>query len=157
MNMDSNSIKRTWAAIDIIIADAKSDRLKLGEHFQRLQTLYSNKSADIRRSGVGTFEQELTKRDLKPRTVREWVSDYEAHRTGAATSAEKRKALRQLKPPADALTEFATLLPATALKAAYREAAKIFHPDRGGSKRKMQQLNNAWARIKTHYEQTLGN
>jgi hypothetical protein len=152
-----NSREQIWARIDELAPGTKN-RIALGQCFHELRTLYSDRQADVRRTiGHGIFESEIVRRGYKPRTVREWVKDYEADLAGAPSSAAKRKTLRQLKPSADALTEFAALLPATALKAAYREAAKIFHPDRGGNKRKMQQLNNAWARIKTHYEQTLVN
>jgi hypothetical protein len=94
MAEQGNPIERTWAKIDLILADAKSDRRKLGEHALELQSLYSNKSSDVRRLGVGTFEQELGKRELKPGTVREWIRDYRAFQSGAPSSAAKRKALR---------------------------------------------------------------
>jgi hypothetical protein len=140
--------ERIWTRIEELAPGTAKNRLALGQCFHELRNLYSDRQADVRRAiGHGVFEAEIAKRGYKPRTVREWVKDYEANLAGAPSSAAKRKARRQTKPSADALTEFAVLLPRTALKAAYREAAKILHPDHGGNERKMQRLNAAWERV----------
>src|SRR5437879_4388055 len=106
LTTEHNPIERAWAAIDLIRADAADDRLKLGEHFLRLQSLYSNKSADVRRFGVGTFQQELEKRGLKIRTVDEWIFDFKAHQSGSPSSAAKRKARRQIATQKKPSTEY---------------------------------------------------
>lgn len=47
-----------------------------------------------------------------------------------------------------AYAKFARLLPHDVLKKAYREAANLMHPDKGGDPRRMSDLNEAWALIK---------
>jgi hypothetical protein len=45
------------------------------------------------------------------------------------------------------LAEFMQLLPFEAAQSAYRKAAMLLHPDRGGSMEKMTKLNTLWTRI----------
>ncbi len=101
---------------------------------------------------------------------------WEAHWQGKTipTSSEQRKARRQRGPrrtyeqgfrdATDAikdfdflgsdgpLAHFASLLPFEALKAAYRTASKLLHPDLGGDCKEMQLLNAAWARVEEHFK-----
>jgi hypothetical protein len=80
------------------------------------------------------------------------IADYEATLRGEETTAAKRKARRRAELcAADPLIEFAKLLPFRAAQAAYREAAKMYHPDHGGSDGKMQRLNAAWERAQEHF------
>ncbi|PYV73376.1 MAG: hypothetical protein DMG96_23280 [Acidobacteria bacterium] len=149
-----DALAQIWQRIEELKPGTDSNRLALGQCFHELRSLYSDRQADVRRTlGHGVFEDEIRKRGYKPRTVREWISDYEANLTGEFSSAAKRRATRRrLKAlPGDPVSEFARLLPYKAAQSAFREAAKIYHPDHGGSKRKMQQLNAAWERAKAFY------
>jgi hypothetical protein len=150
MSTASNAIDRTWA--DIALVETNS-RLKRGELFLRLRALYSGTSADVRRQGrIGTFEKEIDKRGYKVRTVYELISDYEAHQTNAPSSSAKRKARRARRGDANPVSSFAALLPFEALQAAYRTAAKLFHPDLGGDSEQMQGLNASWVQVEKHFE-----
>jgi hypothetical protein len=51
----------------------------------------------------------------------------------------------------DDLVRFASLLPFAAAQAAFHEAAKIVHPDHGGTEEDMQALNQAWEAVKEYY------
>jgi hypothetical protein len=155
---------RIWQAIERSSATFEADRRQLGRLFLELRNLYSERGVRRMSAGHGIFEREIKVRGYKSRTVREWISDFEADRDGTPRSSMKRKARRRktknhLSAPvlwkdiyAGPLTAFAALLPAKAAQIAYREAAKILHPDRGGDKAKMQRLNQAWARVKDYYE-----
>lgn len=154
--MTADKIEQLWYEIRELTPGTAENRLAMGERFHALRQLYSQKSADVRRlSGPGIFEQEIVNRGYRPRTVREWISDYEASvMFGYHTSSAKRKARRQREkafPKEHPLTAFAELLPVAAAQAAYREAAKIYHPDRGGDESRMQALNVAWERAKEFY------
>jgi len=48
---------------------------------------------------------------------------------------------------ASAALDFVLALPEAALKTAYRQAAMLLHPDRGGSPEAMSRLNSAWERL----------
>lgn len=132
-------------------------------------------SADVQ--GHGTFEREVIRRGWKPRTVRTLISDYEVEwaritghaKPGSKTSAEKRQESRarqraRLRPRnrrssdipgfrdhADEFTKFARLLPYRAAKAAFRQAAKCFHPDLGGNGANMTTLNLLWEKLEPLY------
>jgi hypothetical protein len=45
------------------------------------------------------------------------------------------------------IVQFVKLMPFEACQKAYRQAALLMHPDRGGDMAKMQSLNTAWDRI----------
>jgi hypothetical protein len=129
------------------------NRLALGRAFFELRHLYSDRNSGGHRltSGHGLFESEIQKRSrFSSRAVRDMIFDFEAHLNGGPSTAAKRK-LRRAKLPVDALTEFVRLLPFHAAQVAYREAAKLYHPDHGGSNKKMQQLNFAWERARNHF------
>jgi hypothetical protein len=170
MNTNSNSIpNRLWKAIEIVHADLVADRLELGKLFLQVRNLFSDRNSGGHRltSGHGSFEHEIRLRGYKPRSVRQWITDLEAHRTGTPTSSEKRKSSRQCntsaKAAADvfsgvqnpALTRFTALLPHKAAQSAYREAAKLFHPDHGGDGKKMQELNSLWDEVEPFYRDRL--
>lgn len=148
-----SQIERLWHRAAELAQGAEANRRCLGKAFAELRTLYSDRAADVRRTlGHGIFEDEIRKRGYKPRTVRDWINDYEAALNGEKSSAEKRRTRRAKKiGPSDPLAEFVKLLPFKAAQAAYREAAKALHPDHGGSAVKMQQLNAAWQRVKVYY------
>ncbi len=164
--MDAHDCEfRLWNEIGELHTRFTVDRLELGCRFLQLRNLYSERanSGGDRRSGHGIFEREIRARGFKPRTVRTWIGDYLASETGAPTEAEKRakrrKSQKRRQPSiddfvdyvsggipvaADAIGVFARLLPYRAARLAYHEAAKLLHPDRGGSVEKMQVLNLAW-------------
>ncbi len=148
MTPDKNGeqIEQLWLRVETL-RPGVSNRTALGAAFHELRQLYSDRTpADVRRtSGHGTFEAEIVQRGYKPRTVRGWIEDFESAHKGEPSSAAKRKA-RRLIVSTDPLLEFARMLPFKAAQAAYREAAKMFHPDHGGSNRKMQRLNAALER-----------
>jgi hypothetical protein len=158
-------IDTAWLRIEQLIARTKADRLTLGQLFLKLRDLYSDRDSGGHRlsSGHGSFEAEIVKRGYRPRTVRQWIGDFEVHQTGSPTSSEKRKTSRQRKTSAKAtadlfngiqgaaLTRFAALLPYKAAQSAYREAAKLFHPDHGGDGEKMQELNSLWDEVEPYY------
>jgi hypothetical protein len=153
---NSELLDLLWSEIRELTPGTIENRLGLGERFYALRKLYSDREADVRRTlGHGIFEQEIVKRGYRPRTVREWVSDYEASLTTGYDSAAKRKARRARKSKATEhpLMAFCNILPFKAAKAAYLEAAKILHPDHGGSDKKMQKLNAAWGQAKTFYKE----
>lgn len=52
------------------------------------------------------------------------------------------------------IVEFFRLLPPEAAQAAYRKAAMLLHPDRGGDMDKMSRLNAAWQRIEAEVYKT---
>ena len=54
---------------------------------------------------------------------------------------------RQATPLELELAEFMRLLPFDAAQSAYRKAAMLLHPDRGGDMDKMTKLNTLWNRI----------
>jgi hypothetical protein len=157
---------RLWTAIELVRADLAAHRLQLGKLFLQLRNLYSDRNSGGHRltSSHGTFESEIIQRGFKPRSVRQWITDFEAHRTGTPTSSEKRKTSRRRKTSAKAaadvfsgiqnpaLTRFAALLPHKAAQSAYREAAKLFHPDHGGDGKKMQELNSLWDEVEPFYQ-----
>jgi hypothetical protein len=86
---------------------------------------------------------------------------------GYRTTAEKRRAARAAhrkredawrrtarkvadafsNHPDNCLIEFAALLPFHAMKAAYKIAARHYHPDMGGDAEKMVRLNQLWERL----------
>jgi hypothetical protein len=147
-------IEALWTRAEELAPRTGKYRLILGQCFYRLRLLYSGHQADVRRTlGRGVFEAEIVKRGFRPRTVREWIADFEADLNGGRSNAAKRRARRRSQQPADSdpVAEFARLLPYRAAKAAYREAARLFHPDLGGSNRKMQELNVAWERVRNYY------
>ena len=150
----AKQIEDLWARFEELAPRTSKYRLVLGECFYRLRSLYSGRQADVRRTlGRGIFEAEIVRRGFNPRTVREWIADYEADLKGGPSTAAKRKARRKRKlaSSSDPLLEFARLLPYRAARAACREAARILHPDHGGSNRKMQELNVAWERVRDFY------
>jgi hypothetical protein len=162
--MDENEIRiwaegvdKIWAEVEALTPGSVANRLALGQRFHDLRAKYSDRNFGGHRltSGHGTFEEEIRKRGYRPRSVREWISDYESALAGKPLSAAKRKTRRlRSRPssPIDPLSAFAALLPFRAAHAAYREAAKIFHPDHGGNGEKMQQLNELWQQVKVHYQ-----
>lgn len=149
---DQDQLERLWYRIGELSPGTDGNRLALGQAFQELRALYSDRNSGGHRltSGHGQFEAEIRKRSkYSPRAVRDMIADYEANLRGEETTAAKRKARRaaRLSAPSDPMTEFAWLLPHKAALAAYREAAKIYHPDHGGSDSQMQRLNAAWDRV----------
>jgi hypothetical protein len=151
---------RLWSQIAEWRERLFANHCELGRLFSDLRRLYSERgnSGDSRRSSFrhGTFEREVKERGYSSRRVREWISDYEAATTGNPTNASKRKARRVAKSALsqDVLSAFAALLPFEAAQAAFREAARIFHPDHGGNARRMQQLNDAWKAARPYYAPT---
>jgi len=144
--------EQIWERIEALTPGTVTNRLALGQCFHDLCLLYSDRNSGGHRltSGHGSFEEEIRKRGFKPRTVRGWIEDYLANLAGEPSTAAKRKAhrLRKASPPTDTLTVFATLLPFSAVQAAYRTAARLLHPDHGGNTQRMQALNLAWAEAK---------
>jgi hypothetical protein len=138
-------IEQLWLRVETL-RPGVSNRTALGAAFHELRQLYSDRtSADVRRTcGHGTFETEIVQRGYKPRTVRGWIEDYESALKGEQSSAAKRKARRLVGVSTDPRLDFAKMLPFKAAQTAYREAAKLLHPDHGGSNTKMQRLNSAW-------------
>jgi hypothetical protein len=169
-----------WQKIEFLKRPG-SRRLELGGTFLELRQLYSERerSADSPpKSGHGTFERECIDRGWRPRTVRELISDYEiefarssGRPTGEKTSAEKRRESRHSRRSAQRrahqvevfvytdhpLTSFAKLLPYEAALSAFRAAAKMLHPDLGGSHQLMQELNAAWSEAQKFYREPEGN
>jgi hypothetical protein len=168
---------RIWHAIDVAALSLSKNRLLLGKLFLHLKSLYSERSADKRlTSGHGSFEFETKARGFKTRTVREWIFDFEADRDGKPSTSAGKKARRQQArhlnsaeyergykaamhdfptasgDAADPISLFQGLLPFEALQAAYRAAAKLYHPDLGGDSALMQRLNEAWSRVEEHYK-----
>jgi hypothetical protein len=178
-NPSPDAANRLWAAIEQAHNDLAANRCQLGKLFFALRNIYSERSNSASRrlsSGHGVFQAEILKRGYKPNRVREWVNDYEVvlglRKPSESTSA-KRKARRNRESLGSAydrgyeaasyrfnvgctgggpLEKFATLLPFEALQAAYRAAAKIFHPDLGGDSEQMQKLNAAWEAVEKHFE-----
>lgn len=145
-----------WYRFEELTPRTPANRLALGQCFHELRNHYSDRNSGGVRLTIhhGSFEEEIRKRGYKPRTVREWISDYDAALAGKPLAAQRHKARRVRRSrvaPTDAIAEFARLLPFTAAQAAYREAAKLLHPDRGGDTNGMQQLNLAWDRAKDLY------
>ena len=64
----------------------------------------------------------------------------------SAQTSSSSPALRT-KPVADAALEFLKVLPYEAAQKAYRHAALLLHPDRGGDINKMAVLNAVWERL----------
>lgn len=87
---------RLWTEIEALNTRIALDRVALGRRFAELKTLYSERNSGGRRltSGHGTFEFEIKARGYKPRTVREWIADYEASLTGGQSASAKRKTRR---------------------------------------------------------------
>ena len=144
MDAHSEQIERLWVAIEEL-SPGPRNRFALGRTFHDLRVLYSDRNSGGHRltSGHGRFETEIRKRSkYSPRAVRDMIADYEASLRGEPSTSAKRKVRRAL--PKEPLIEFARLLPYRAAHAAYREAAKVYHPDHGGSNAKMQRLNAAW-------------
>lgn len=183
-NQTPDAAQRLWTAIEFVHRDLQQDRRELGKLFLQLKHLYSDRNSGGVRltSGHGTFQQEIVKRGYKPRSVREWISDYEAlsaryQGDTTSTSSEKRKARRQREPrqsktyyqgfsdaqnmfghslfggaSSDPLAIFARLLPYSALKSAYRAALQECHPDHGGSEERTKELIAAWEAVEHFYE-----
>lgn len=179
----TDAASRLWAHLQAIDGDAIERAVraaKRGELFYQLRCLYSERESGggRRSSGHGTFERECIVRGYKPRRVREWVRDHEVRiglRPPADSTAAKQKARRGRSEefrrgyqsamndfpsaaagysPTDSLSLFSSLLPFEALRAAYRKAASLLHPDCGGNSEQMQKLNDAWARVKKEYQQS---
>jgi hypothetical protein len=160
-----NPIERTWTKIDLALTNLKNDRLKLGKLFLDLQELYSNKSADVRRIGVGCWEKELANRNLSPRTVREWISDYKIQQSrekgtsAGQTSSEKRKAIRDAKANSQSqsqiteeqihLAQFAYMIPLVVAEMCYEIMTKDIYRDNPGA---IAKLRGGWSRVKPVYE-----
>jgi hypothetical protein len=87
------------------------------------------------------------------------------------TAAEKRRAQRATRPKRskcwsediggfnsvmDDFARFARLLPYSAAKAGFREAAKRFHPDLGGDSARMIALNLVWEKLEPFYRSADG-
>ncbi len=154
--------QRLWNEIEKLHDSHRAATFLLGKKFLELKNLYSeraNSGGHRLSSGKGVFEKELKARGFKPRTVRGWINDFVAISTGEGqTEAAKRAARRSQPRISDRTTEnsdleaFAAILPYTAALAAFREAAKIYHPGHGGSGRKMQELNALWDRLEPLYK-----
>ena len=176
-------IAHVWHLIGNLRSQLERDRLAMGRQFLRLRNLYSERSpADVRRtSGHGVFEQACIDRLYRPRTVRDMITDYQAHlarRNGgqAETSADKRRHAREVAKEKKhknweaatdawatdrlknsftgldaAMMDFMRLIPHSAAQAAYKHAAKNLHPDRGGDPEKMTRLNQLWDIVETFY------
>jgi hypothetical protein len=152
-------IEREWAKVEAIKRDLEQDRIAMGRAFNRLRELYSDRNSGGRRltSGHGDFEKQCIKRGHKPRTVRGYIKDFHASENGSLSESQKRAARRKKSQPriaqgAEQLARFAALLPFEVARDAYHEAAKAYHPDRGGSEERMQLLNAAWSDAKQFYQ-----
>jgi hypothetical protein len=78
-------IKREWDAIDRIKEQAlAASGPALAPHFLKLRELYSNNKN-------GTFEKELERRGYKPRTVRQWITEFQKPGTKAAHDKASRE------------------------------------------------------------------
>jgi hypothetical protein len=172
-----DAASRLWAAVERAHTDLTANRRQLGQLFYALRNLYSDRnSGDSRLTpGHGTFQEECKKRGYQPRRVREWVNDHEVTlglRRPAESTAAKRKARRPNSSAdyergyqaamndfpsasghaADPVSHFVGLLPFEALQAAYRAAAKLFHPDLGGDSEEMKRLNSAWVQVEEYFK-----
>jgi hypothetical protein len=152
----AQNVNRLWVEVELLTSGTVANRVASGKRFRELRSLYSDRNFGGRRltSGHGSFEEEIRRRGYKPRTVRQFIEDYESSLVGKPLSSAKRKARRLNNKPLvsiEPLSAFAALLPFKAAQAAYREAAKLFHPDHGGDQDKMQQLNAIWQQVKAHY------
>ena len=74
---------------------------------------------------------------------------------GAVTTINKQRTQQASASPAvrgapidSILVDFMKLMPFEAVSKAYRHAALMFHPDRGGDMEKMTKINSLWTRIK---------
>jgi hypothetical protein len=156
-SLDSHGeqIERLWTRVEELSPGTRN-RLALGQAFQELRSLYSERNSGGHRltSGHGSFETEIRKRSkYSARAVRDMIADFESNLRGEPSTSAKRKARRRVKisSASDPVSEFARLLPFQVAQAAYRAAAKMYHPDRGGNNCKMQALNVAWERAKAYY------
>jgi hypothetical protein len=178
---DQDRIADAWKQVDVVGGNLRQNRLELGQLFLRLRGLYSERSADIRRSsGHGVFEVECRLRGFAPRTVRDLINDFEIEwsvctghaKPGVKTSAQKRREARQRAQTqrprrnrrstdnnidlSDDFARFARLLPYVAAKRAFREAAKHLHPDHGGDAAAMTELNLLWQKLEPLYRASDG-
>ena len=168
--MTERELATLWADIEALKRPSVR-RFELGRRFFELRQKYSERErksgGPSAAAGHGEFEAQCIARGWAPRTVRDLIADFQIERQRMAdpyaepwakTSAEKRRERRRSRrksqelEPSNPLAEFAALLPFEAAQAAYRTAARIYHPDCGGDTLKMQQLNAAWARAKSFYE-----
>jgi hypothetical protein len=150
-------------------------RFQLGDVLGRIRELYSERerrknggpSAGV--VGHGQFETECLRRGFSPRTVRDIIRDYEIQiargstkpgpKAQEKTSSEKRRESRQRtgahRPHRFGLdadyVAFARLLPYSAAKIAFREAAIRLHPDHAGDAEAMKRLNILWERLEPIY------
>jgi len=134
-----------WMAIDRLTSGTKANRLALGREFKELRDIYSEKNigGNRRTSGHGTFEKECEQRGYRPRTVRDWIADYEAVLAGRPVESAKRKERTQRKRSAqNPVAVFASLLPLEALQAAFHYAA-----DFGASDQQLEDLKAAWEKV----------
>lgn len=76
-----------------------------------------------------------------------WPGGVKVETKEDATRQANTAARLAKKSPSDMSAEFLALLPFEAAQAAYKKAAILFHPDRGGDPSKMTQLNSLWDRI----------
>lgn len=60
----------------------------------------------------------------------------------------------KLAPLDQVLLQFIKLLPHEAAQSAYRKAALLLHPDKGGDMEKMANLNTCWQRIEEEFYKT---
>lgn len=144
-----------WAEVKALTPGTVANRLALGQRFRDLRAIYSDRNIGGRRltSGHGS-EEEIRRRGYKPRSVRQWIADFEAALSGKPLASDRRKERRMRARTvtiSDALTAFVALLPFRAIHAAYREAAKQLHPNHGGDEQKMRQLNELWQQVRTRF------
>jgi hypothetical protein len=104
---------------------------------------------------ITSFDEEKPEAVADDTPNEETVADEgpsEAEEPKPRFTRQRQAPVRHVALFSDDLVRFASLLPFAAAQAAYREAAKIVHPDHGGSVEDMQSLNQAWKQVKGYYE-----
>lgn len=75
------------------------------------------------------------------------VSVFTRQQVEATAGATSGTSVQKVDTITIELAEFLRLLPYEAAQAAYRKAAFILHPDKGGDMEKMSRLNQLWTKI----------
>ena len=92
----AHNVGTLWAEVEMLTKGTVANRLALGKRSRELRSLYSDRNLGKHRltSGHGCFEEEIRRRGYKPRTVRQWIQDYEASLAGRPLSSDKQRARR---------------------------------------------------------------
>jgi hypothetical protein len=103
----------------------------------------------IRPASESTAAKRKARRQHEPRNSGQASADYD--RGYRAAFRDFPTASAGLS-DSDPLTRFASLLPFSALKTAYRAALQECHPDHGGSEERTKELIAAWEAVEHFYE-----